>query len=91
MFAEGDRNGNFHTESGYEVEIHIPPGIIEMSIPVWQLLRAHDDICNFHKECAQERPKRKQSKSNYTDFSHNHGDESQYLYSHSTEIYLSKM
>lgn len=43
LFAGGSRIGNVRGKSVYEVEIHIPSGIIEMS--VWG-----DDICNFHRE-----------------------------------------
>lgn len=43
LFAEGSGIGNVLGKSVYEEEIHIPPGIIEMS--VWG-----DDICNFHRE-----------------------------------------
>lgn len=50
LLAEGNRIGNFHRESVYEVKIHITPGIIEMSITVWGLPRADDDICNYHRE-----------------------------------------
>lgn len=50
LLTEGHRIESFHRESVYEVEIHISPGIIEISVTVWGLPRADDDICNFHRE-----------------------------------------